>query len=394
VHFVDVHPPYGESLCPPHDDYNDDAYDAEERAARALGLSRFVPEGRTRSELIALSNHVRRYCEDHALADIVQFPRYLAGVNKFDGGRLRCFLEQLRALGMLDGALLIATADHGQAPLPSWKRANRQIPQKFDHGEALIEELIRVPLLFSAPRRLPAGRALDVQASLADLVPTILEYSGIPYPAGEIDGVSLVRLLEGKQNHGREEAYSEVWYHDRTELSAFLKRSIAAKGILEDGYDTFLFQASLRTSQYKYVETGSDLTAGDLVVDDEQFARIAIRKLLGRVEDSGEVARVTATLRAGLPRASLIADFRDRHFHRRQLFDLPRDPYEEVNLLGVDLANRARDGQEEYTPIAEAMERTLREVQGRAVVPAFQTTATAADLEKVGERLRLLGYID
>lgn len=394
AHFVDVHPPYGASLCPPHDGYNDDAYDEEADAARVLGLSHVLPEGRTRSDLIALSNHVRRYCEERAIADTMQFPRYLAGVNKFDGGRLQYFLGRLRSLGMLDGALLIVTSDHGQAPLPSWKRANRQIPQKFDHGEALIEELIRVPLLFNAPGRLPAGLALDVQVSLVDLVPTILEHAGLPCPPDEVDGVPLAGLLEGRQKAGPAEAYSEVWYHDRSELSTFLKRSVAAKKILEEGYETFLFQASLRTPQYKYVETGSDLTADEMVLDDEQFVRRAIRKLLGHVEDPGELARLTATLRGGITRASLIADFRDRAFHRRSLFDLLRDPYEEVNLLGVDLADRARNGQGQYTRTADTMERKMREIQDRAGVHAFQTIDAEADLEKVSERLRLLGYID
>ncbi len=394
VHFVDVHPPYGESLCPPHDSYNDDAYDDEERIAQVLGLAHFLPPDRARSDLVALSNHVRRYCEDRAIADTIQFPRYLRGVNKFDAGRLRGFLGRLRSLGMLDGVLLIITSDHGQAPLPSWRRANRRIPQKFDHGEALIEELIRVPLIFSAPGRLPAGRVLDVQVSLVDLAPTILAWAGVPCSPEAVDGVSLVEVLEGGRQSSPAEAYSEVWYHDRVELSAFLKRSVAARRILEDGYETFLFQASLRTPRYKYVQTGCDLDADEMALGDECFARRAIRKVLGHVEEPEEVRRAVAALEEGRPRAALIAEFRDRHLHRRSLFDLLRDPYEEVNLLGLDLTQRALNGHGEFAATADQLEKALRKAQDHAPVYADQAAGTEADLEKVSERLRLLGYID
>lgn len=394
VHFEDVHWPYGESPCPPWDGYGDDAYDEEIRCARELGLGGRERAALTRSQLFELAVQVVRHCQERAIADTVMFPRYLRGVNKFDGGRFRVFVERLRTLGVLDGALLIVTADHGEAALPAHKRADRGIPQKFCHGEAVTEELIRVPLIVRAPGRLPAGRVLDVQVSLADLAPTILEYAGARPPQG-IDGVGLRSLLEGAVETARPDAYSETWYHNHEQLEVALQRSKEAGRVVARDDDAFLFQASLRTPRYKYVETGDDLTDAERALPDAEFARVAIRKLLGRVETSIEWNATVTVLRQGTSRDAVIAALRARHFHRRALYDLSADPWEDVNLLGADVASRVLGGQARYALVAEPLGRRLRAIQGRpeqddvqevvqdreataAVALALQATAGAA----------------
>jgi choline-sulfatase len=393
-HFVDVHPPYSESLSPPCEGYNDEAYREKARLAELLGLPNSLPPNATRADLIALSNRIRLHCEDRAIADTVQFPRYLKGVNKFDDGRLRFFLEGLRARGWLENTLLIITSDHGQAPLPSWKRANRHIPQKFDHGESVAEELIRVPLIFWARGLLPAGRMIDTQVSLADLAPTIMEYAGATRQPDASDGASLRGLLEGTLGPSSSGAYSEAWYHDRAELSAFLKRSTAAGRIVEQGYETFLFQASLRMPPHKYVETGGALNEDEKMLDEAAFARWAIRKVLGHIEDPVEVDRAVAALHDGVSRERLVAEFKDSHFHREALYDLESDPFEEVNLLGLEVAWRLFHGETRFTPIADSLRSRLREVQVRTEAADPQRFRDDEAMDRVSERLRLLGYID
>ena len=50
---------------------------------------------------------------------------------------------------------------------------------------------IRVPFLIRAPGRLAAGRTNSTAVRLADLLPTILDFAGLPIPGG-LDGQSLL----------------------------------------------------------------------------------------------------------------------------------------------------------------------------------------------------------
>ena len=73
-------------------------------------------------------------------------------------------LDGIEDRGLLSGAIIVFTADHGEAlgEADYW----------FSHGEYLTDPLVRVPLLIRVPGT-PSGRRDDV-ASLVDLHPTIL----------------------------------------------------------------------------------------------------------------------------------------------------------------------------------------------------------------------------
>ena len=80
-------------------------------------------------------------------------------------GRL---LDALTASGQLGDAVVVFTADHGEAlgEFDYW----------FSHGHHLTDELVRVPLLMRVPG-VPAGRRDDV-VSLVDLFPTLAALAG------------------------------------------------------------------------------------------------------------------------------------------------------------------------------------------------------------------------
>jgi len=374
VHFGDVHFPYNYSACPVQPGDNEDAYDEELRCAEALGFSPVVHDRHSRAELTDLAQLVRKSCEERGVADAVMFPRYMRGVARFDQGRFRAFLGRLRGLDLLDEALLIVMADHGEAPLPSAKRANRRPPMRFEHGEAVIEELIRVPLIVRCPGRVPSGRVVNAQVSLVDLMPTIFNYAGMR-AWGPCDGVSLRDLLEGRAQEARAEAYSEVWYHDWNALDVHWWQNTSAGQALRNG-DDFLFQACVRTPRYKYTETGSDLTDDEMILPEGEFARVAVRKLLGHVEDPTEMRAVLATLANGVGREALVRELRHMHFQRRALFDLSSDPFEQVNVLGRDIAARALGQEASPNDVARDLERRLDEIQGR---PQPRIVAQALD---------------
>lgn len=99
--------------------------------------------------------------------------------------QIGALLEAFRRCGQLENTIFLVTTDHGDL--------------LFDHGigekgPASYEGVLHVPLIAAAPG-LIAPQTVDEPVSLADLLPTVLDYAGLP-PA-DCDGLSLRPLLEG-----------------------------------------------------------------------------------------------------------------------------------------------------------------------------------------------------
>ena len=97
-------------------------------------------------------------------------------------GRLFAALQEK---GLLDRAIVLFTADHGEE---HWDHNG------FEHGHTLYDELLHVPLIVWGPG-VHAGR-IETPVSLIDLAPTILGALGAP-PIAASPGVSLWPLLTG-----------------------------------------------------------------------------------------------------------------------------------------------------------------------------------------------------
>lgn len=113
-------------------------------------------------------------------------------------GRL---IETLRARGALDRTLVAVIADHGESLGEHGED---------EHGVFLYEAVLRVPWLMSGPG-LPAGRAIAEQVRAVDLVPTLLEALALG-PLADLDGRSVVGMLQGRASAGQKEAYAETYY--------------------------------------------------------------------------------------------------------------------------------------------------------------------------------------
>ncbi len=100
--------------------------------------------------------------------------------------RLRALFAGLAQRGVLDKAIIVVTADHGEE-----FRDHGQL----GHGTSLFNELIHVPLIVLVPGQ-RVGRVVTDNVSLLDVVPTILELVGLP-PDRLAEGRSLVPLLGG-----------------------------------------------------------------------------------------------------------------------------------------------------------------------------------------------------
>ena len=80
--------------------------------------------------------------------------------------------EGLRARGVLNDAVLVFLADHGE----EFKEHGR-----VGHNQSLYEEVIRVPLIIATTGR-PAARTVESLASIIDVAPTVLALVGGPVP--------------------------------------------------------------------------------------------------------------------------------------------------------------------------------------------------------------------
>lgn len=119
---------------------------------------------------------------------------YYASVAFMDEqvGRL---LDELDRLGLRDSTAVIFTSDHGYhlGEHTFWQKNN------------LHEEVIRVPLIISAPG-FASGRSQSI-VELVDLYPTILELTGLP-ARDDIDGRSLVPVLKSPNSEIKRGALS------------------------------------------------------------------------------------------------------------------------------------------------------------------------------------------
>lgn len=93
----------------------------------------------------------------------------------------------LRARGLLDGMLLILSADHGESM--------GQAKYKFGHGTH-VDEVLHVPFVLKLPGGAHGGTRVAAPVQLLDLYPTLAELAGLAPPA-DLAGRSLVPLLEG-----------------------------------------------------------------------------------------------------------------------------------------------------------------------------------------------------
>jgi arylsulfatase A-like enzyme len=86
---------------------------------------------------------------------------------------LRELVRGLEERGLLRDAVLVVTADHGEA---------FREHGSTEHGWNLYPEVIRVPLVAIAPGRIPAGVRVEAQVRSIDVAPTLLALAGVPLP--------------------------------------------------------------------------------------------------------------------------------------------------------------------------------------------------------------------
>jgi len=119
------------------------------------------------------------------------YERYLREVALVDEA-IGDVQTHLREAGLDERAILIVTADHGEA----FGEHNSRF-----HGSTVYEEQVRVPLIVAHPGL--ESRVVTAQVSLIDVAPTLLDIFNITAPA-EYMGTSLLPALQGGPIHRAE----------------------------------------------------------------------------------------------------------------------------------------------------------------------------------------------
>ena len=114
-------------------------------------------------------------------------------------GRL---LGVLNKLGAADNTIVVAIADHGEALGDHGEE---------EHGIFLYEAVARIPFIIKLPRAERAGTNVSEQVRAIDLMPTLLELTGVR-TTERVDGESLVALIRGNARRDPPPAFLETWY--------------------------------------------------------------------------------------------------------------------------------------------------------------------------------------
>ncbi len=129
-------------------------------------------------------------------------------------GRL---LQHLRTLGLAERTLVVFTSDHGEEFLDHGR---------MFHGQSVYGELTNVPLILWRPGSVPGGLVLPETVETVDLMPTLLEMSGLAGPDG-MQGRSLVPLL----TRARAAAGAQAAEMDGNRFAIVEKATIEEEGI-------------------------------------------------------------------------------------------------------------------------------------------------------------------
>jgi arylsulfatase A-like enzyme len=185
------------------------------------------------------------------------------------------FLEAYEKQGLLEDAILIFTADHGETLFDHQKQ--------LEHSANVWIEVVRVPLLI----RWPGGQATrnTTAVSLIDLVPTLMQYLGEEIPSG-LQGIPL------RDRRGDDFLFQEAWLNKREKKALNPKRSVIR------GQQKWAFRVSsqgvLRELWYTNLNADPhEKAGGDWPADSDR-----LRKRI-RAELDFEASAVSVELQAG-----------------------------------------------------------------------------------------------
>ncbi len=112
-------------------------------------------------------------------------------------------LKTLKEEKLEENTLVVFLTDNG----PQQRRYTAGLNQRKG---SVMEGGIRVPCMFYWKGELQENRVISNPSAHIDMMPTLLEFAGIPYD-GDMDGISLYPILTGKKEGAEERSLFFVW---------------------------------------------------------------------------------------------------------------------------------------------------------------------------------------
>lgn len=170
VHYIDVHDPY--LPRPPYD-----------------SLFGVVPDPYAGIDLTQWG----AYLDAVRKGEVHPTPEQVEGILKLYDGQVRFvddsigeLLATLKRLGLYDSMVIVLLSDHGDGFLEHGF---------LSHSTTPYDELVRVPLIVKFPGNEHAGRVIEEQVRLVDLMPTLMEVARVRQPL-DLAGCSLMPLFD------------------------------------------------------------------------------------------------------------------------------------------------------------------------------------------------------
>ena len=169
---------------------------------------------------------------------------------------LKQLVDDLRRTTGRSSWLLVIVSDHGHSMNEHGQRG---------HGQSLFQSEIHIPLIFWAPGLLRPSRS-DVPVGLPDVVPTLLDLTGLP-ALPDIDGHSLAGLLRGSDPPARPYVTSAllryIWKPDAPRQFAIVSNDLG-KIIRTSDEREFLYQLGTDPTEQRNLK-GADGGLGSLL---------------------------------------------------------------------------------------------------------------------------------
>ena len=219
-------------------------------------------------------------------------PEWLAAATWLDDG-IGAVLEKLDELNLTEDTLIIYFNDHGVEGAKG----------------SCYEGGARTPAMISWKGRIAPGTT-DALIQNTDFAPTIFDACGITPPAGmQMDGVSLLPLLTGRKKSVRDAVLLEIGY---------------TRAVVTDQwkYLAFRIPPSKQLSPEERKELSDRFAKSKMEREDVHFESIPDAPLSHMGFPGGQ----------GTERGQAVKKHRATYFDADQLYDLHRDPMEQINL--------------------------------------------------------------
>ena len=185
-----------------------------------------------------------------AIEDVLKAKQAYYATVSFVDAQLGRLLNALEDLGLADNTIVAFWSDHGYH-----LGEHNGIWQK----RCLFEESASAPLIIYSPKQKGNGTASQQIVEFVDIYPTIAELCGLESP-NEVEGKSLVPLLEKPTRKWKGEAYTQV---------------------LRPGDGLPVMGASIRTDRWRYTEWNEGeqgIELYDHTIDPNEFNNLASKE--------------------------------------------------------------------------------------------------------------------